>query len=190
MRLSTTLALLLAIFAGMTSLDAQTWTWENPRPQGNRVNDVSYRFSTNQGPLGWMVGDGGTVMKANAGSVYPITPPVHAWFVAVAQSRRDNGWFAGGDPGTILYTGNYGRMWTVQYLDSTTYIESIWFGDANHGWATGRRQQGATSCCAPPMAARTGWNRPTRGFPLRNPSSSSMPRADGWGPLSARRTAG
>ena len=42
---------------------AQQWYWQNPLPQGNHLNDVSFVSQT----IGWTVGGYGTILKTTDG---------------------------------------------------------------------------------------------------------------------------
>jgi len=91
---------------------------------------------------GWLVGDGGLVLRTLDGG--------HSWsgpdgtlpnlagdemdFEAVA-SLADHVWIAG-SPGTlILHSANAGKTWEVFDTQQTTPIKSLFFVDANRGFA-------------------------------------------------------
>ncbi|HEY9115729.1 MAG TPA: YCF48-related protein, partial [Bacteroidales bacterium] len=115
--LSYFLALLLAI-----STSAQTgWQWQNPLPQGNRLNAVSMRGTH------WAVGDNGTV-------IHRIMPGDYWVIVDIGTTENLNdidiysisqqGWIVG-DKGTIYYTENNGATWVKQNSGTTNDLYSV-----------------------------------------------------------------
>ena len=58
------LAIFLSLILVANSLLSQ-WEWQNPKPQGNDLNDV--QFFNNQ--EGWAAGDYGTIMHTTDGGV-------------------------------------------------------------------------------------------------------------------------
>jgi photosystem II stability/assembly factor-like uncharacterized protein len=91
---------------------------------------------------GWMVADNGRIFTTTNGGAY--------WNLAYSQSRADL-WsvtftdpqtgYAAADDGTVLKTTDSGNLWYPQIaLDQyhQGYLSSVFFSDANAGWAVGR----------------------------------------------------
>ncbi len=92
---------------------------------------------------GWAVGWDGTVLHTtNGGSLWtPQESGTMSILTSVHFTDTDNGWIAAyvnfsGDLDTILHTTNGGNLWTAQTTGTVTeQLESIYFVDANIGWA-------------------------------------------------------
>ncbi len=89
---------------------------------------------------GWLVGDGGLVMKTETGGVVWEAPagelPAElrdaANFRAVA-ARGDRVWVAGSPGSVIWHSPNGGASWQQQITGSTLPIESLEFANASNG---------------------------------------------------------
>ncbi len=89
---------------------------------------------------GWLVGDGGLVMKTETGGVVWEAPAGElpkelrdaANFRAVA-AHGDQAWIAGSPGSVIWYSPNGGQSWQRQLTGSSLPIESLEFANANNG---------------------------------------------------------
>jgi hypothetical protein len=82
------------------------YCWENPRPQGNRLNKVIVVGTNDE----WAVGDGGTIVHRTAAGVTLPVSGVTRNLYGVYMSGTDI--FAVGEAGTILHTS--GGTWTAE----------------------------------------------------------------------------
>ncbi len=93
---------------------------------------------------GWMVGDGGLVMRTDdlgaswqspPGELPPGTLQQFDFHALAVRGARV--WVAG-SPGTeVLHTENAGRTWTALDTGQTAPIRQLYFIDEAHGWAVG-----------------------------------------------------
>ena len=97
-----------------------------------------------QNESGWLVGDGGLVLRTESGGVVWKSPPTPlpvelrdlADFRTVA-SRGKRAWIAG-DPGSVIWhTPDGGRTWLKQYTGQTVPIRALTFSSETDGWAVG-----------------------------------------------------
>lgn len=96
------------------------------------------------GTLGWVVGDGGTVLSTRDGGqswqlppgVLPVGLAEHFdWRCVAAYGEKC---WIGGTPGTrVLYTGDRGRSWELQSTNQTLPLRRLVFLDGQRGWAAG-----------------------------------------------------
>jgi photosystem II stability/assembly factor-like uncharacterized protein len=105
------LAILPAAPAGaLVRTGAGPWVWENPLPQGNRLNDVCFTSPA----VGWAVGDNGVLMSTTDGGAHWTTSfRGSANLRAVLFVDSQHGWI-GGHAGTMLRTTDGGATWTAQ----------------------------------------------------------------------------
>ena len=109
------------------------WGWQNPLPQGNRLNSLYFTDSI----TGYAVGDGGTILKTfNGGSGwFPLPGRTSCNLNSVCFTGSGRGYAAGGG-GTILKTIDGGTGWIA--LSSATHngLFSVCFTDAANGYGT------------------------------------------------------
>lgn len=109
------------------------WKWQNPLPQGNRLNAVSTSGSH------WAVGDGGTVIhKVIPGNYWEIvdigtTENLNDVYV---NSIDQHGWIVG-DNGTVFFTNDKGQTWIRQRSGVTENLNSVSAHSQACAWACG-----------------------------------------------------
>lgn len=134
------LPLFTCLFFCVFSMDAQplfsTWEWSHPKPQGNRLNDISMLDAN----TGFAVGERGAVLKTeDAGFTWELIQDIgtQADFMAVAIVDSFNLWVAGQD-GLIFHSADLGQNWTAQATPiGADMIWSLFFHDNQLGWASG-----------------------------------------------------
>jgi photosystem II stability/assembly factor-like uncharacterized protein len=93
---------------------------------------------------GWLVGDGGLVLKTENGGVVwkspPKSPPAELQdfvdFHAVA-TRGDHVWIAGSPGSVVWHSPDGGKYWTPQRTGQTVPIHALRFVNRRVGWAVG-----------------------------------------------------
>lgn len=110
---------------------AQRWKWQNPKPEGDYFNGLSF-ITRGQG---WIVG--------NAGVILHTTDSGNTWTFQHGNSCADmlciqfvgtsEGWI-GGSSGTILHTTNAGKTWQPQNSGITSDVHSVSFINNSEGW--------------------------------------------------------
>ncbi|MDP3829936.1 MAG: YCF48-related protein [Ignavibacteriaceae bacterium] len=113
---------------------AQTWSWQNPLPQGDHLFDVQFVSSS----VGWAVGDAGRVMKTtDGGSTWSIeSTTVLRELYSLSFTDANNG-TAVGYEGKIVRTTDGGSNWVEQTSGVATTLHDVSFSDANNGTAVG-----------------------------------------------------
>ena len=111
------------------------WYWQNPLPQGNTLESVTF-ISSN---VGWAVGDFGTILSTTDGGLTWIqqTSGTTEELVAVSFIDANNGWIVGWN-GTILNTTDGGATWNPQTSGVSNYLLGVSFTDLNNGTAVGQ----------------------------------------------------
>jgi photosystem II stability/assembly factor-like uncharacterized protein len=155
------------------ALQAQTWEWQNPLPDGNALNGFAFLDSL----TGWVVGGYGTILHTTDGGVNwnRLSVPSTAYLEAATFADANRGWAVGFDAlparGVILRTTNGGatwttRSWTNQWWSDVVRSDSqnVWvcgfetilqyiygdmlamtFADPQNGWAVGYDYAGSRS---------------------------------------------
>lgn len=110
-------------------------------PQPNTGN--IHRIHVVKNGVGWMVGDGGLVLRTTDGGLHWSVPeklPVEVVsdldFHAVT-SVDDHVWIAGSPGSVVLYSSNGGTDWRVVHTSQSLTIRAMNFVDAQQGWAVG-----------------------------------------------------
>jgi len=124
-----------------SALAQDNWFWQNPFPNGNRLNDV-HVFDQNTAIA---VGDFGRVMKTNnGGASWSEQNNAGGAFIlnSVSFINADTGWAVGRDEyfrGYLLKTTNGGASWVTQKIaePGSEDFYSVHFIDAKTGWAVG-----------------------------------------------------
>jgi len=118
----------------MLSVNAfSQWHWQNPLPQGNMLNSISFVDSN----TGYAAGDAGTVVKTTDGGLtwvlLPPTPLMDLFLIFFTDSGT--GYALGGiQPGlskTIIKTVDGGMTWSVIMNQDNIYFTTMYFIDAN-----------------------------------------------------------
>ena len=120
------------------------WIWQNPKPQGNRLNDV---FSINENTV-VAVGEFGTIIRSiDQGKNWESKSMIggHEYnFKSVYFTNSSQGWVVGdtevSDRGdrriSIFNTTNGGEAWEEQYFENGHFrghLNSVYFVDSNIG---------------------------------------------------------
>jgi len=112
-----------------------------PGVGARRVRAVALR-----GEYGWLVGDGGLVLRTQTGGANweVITHPVFgdpgrsiAFDLDAVAMVGDACWIAGSPGSTVFFSPDRGTTWRAYATGRTTPIEGLQFIDANRGWAVG-----------------------------------------------------
>lgn len=120
-------------------LHAQGWQWQNPLPQGDGLNLVTFVDRHH----GWITSNGPILLRTrNSGKNWEILrtgivftdihfiSPLEGW--GIGNARFDViKW-------NIYHTTDGGTTWEVQLADTTARYD-IFLLDAQHGWATNNR---------------------------------------------------
>ncbi len=99
--------------------------------------DVFFVKTPYGGPVGWIVGYDGKLIKSGDGG-YTWQPQNSNTTAALRTAfflNDQTGW-VGGDNGTLLSTTNGGATWTPRSFANIFSFRSIHFLDSTHGWAT------------------------------------------------------
>jgi photosystem II stability/assembly factor-like uncharacterized protein len=119
--------------AGMNVIYAQ-WQWQNPLPQGNTLNGVSF-VDVNTGTA---VGALGTILRTtNGGSDWVFQASgIKTELFGVSFPDANNG-TAVGNLGNIVRTTDGGQTWSSQISGTTNLLNDVCFTDANTGTIVG-----------------------------------------------------
>ena len=111
------------------------WEWQNPKPHGNNLNDVT-ALSTTRLVAG---GDAGTIQVSTDGGNSWIFQTVDTTGKAVKSLYFINSTvgFLCGEGGIIMKTTNGGDNWSTLTSGTTEILWDIEFADADTGYAVG-----------------------------------------------------
>jgi photosystem II stability/assembly factor-like uncharacterized protein len=120
------------------------WIEQNPLPTGNCLNSVCFTDSN----TGFAVGELGTLLKTTDGGIsWTILPSgTESHLNSVYFVDASTGFAVGGSEsdrendarnGIILKTTNGGTTWTTLWSHPTSYLKSVFFTNANIGYAVG-----------------------------------------------------
>jgi hypothetical protein len=126
---------LTIIFFSLTlQILPQGWFWQNPLPQGNTLNGVSFTDANN----GTAVGSIGSILRTTDGGQNWVTQTsgIIQWLIGVSFTDSNNG-TAVGLEGVILRTTNGGQNWVSQTSGTTNGLVDVCFTDASNGTAVG-----------------------------------------------------
>jgi len=124
------------LFCFTTVFSQGLWQWENPLPQGNNLNSVTFINSV----TGYAAGDAGMLMKTtDAGESWTILKSgTYSRLSFVDFSEQTGIGFAVGYDGTIIKTTNDGLTWTDKSFNTNDVYFSVDFSaDALTGFLTG-----------------------------------------------------
>jgi len=110
------------------------WTWQNPLPQGNRLEVVHAFDNTSAIAIGYR----GTIITATNGgeSLDYYTYEDGIDFFDVFFTDEQTGW-AVGPANLIIKTEDGGRSWTKHQSPVSESLYSVHFVDGQTGWAVG-----------------------------------------------------
>jgi photosystem II stability/assembly factor-like uncharacterized protein len=137
------LSALVVLAAPCPSAEALTpagdgWFWQNPLPQGNRLEDVTMIDTK----LGWAVGRGDTALQTTNGGLTWEARDVGAneTLAGVSFVSADVGWITSWGP-FVFATVDGGQQWRELHLPvpagASPWPEAIDFVDDRHGWVAG-----------------------------------------------------
>jgi len=118
----------------LTTFAQADWSWQNPLPQGNTLQGVSFSDDNN----GIAVGNYGTIIRTEDGG--------NSWVIQVSgtlEILRDvsftdaNNGTVVGDQGIILNTKDGGQTWNLQTSGTINTLYGVSFSDAYNGTAVG-----------------------------------------------------
>jgi photosystem II stability/assembly factor-like uncharacterized protein len=140
MNMKQILPLILCLALSVSQAEAQplfsSWEWSHPKPQGNRLNDVSM-LDVN---IGFAVGETGSVLKTEDGGLsWTLIQDIGVQddLMAVSVVNSNNLWVAG-DNGLIFHSADLGQNWTQQTTPpGVGMLRSLFFLDDQKGWAAG-----------------------------------------------------
>jgi photosystem II stability/assembly factor-like uncharacterized protein len=88
--------------------------------------------------IGLMVGDSGTVLKtSDGGDNWKILKVTDKNLLNISYYNYKNIWIVG-EEGTIMFSSNTGNTWVHQSSPVTQDLYSVFFVDADIGWAVGK----------------------------------------------------
>jgi len=131
----------------LTNLQAKgQWFWQNPLPQGNSLNTVSFKNIN----LGFAGGDCGTILKTvNSGMAWTLTSTETLQNIKDIQMVNEVcGFAAGGNsdpenpeimPSAILKTNDGGESWTTIFSDTNGQFFSLFFTSPEVGYVAGNQ---------------------------------------------------
>ncbi len=110
---------------------AQEWNWQNPLPQGNRLNGVWGNSSSNV----FAVGEGGTILRYNGSRWDNITTTGTSENLYGVWGSSASDVFAVGWQGTIIrYNGS---IWSPMTSGASNYLNGVWGSSASDVFAVG-----------------------------------------------------
>lgn len=129
----TLLFTLFLCFVANIQIQAQTWNWQNPLPQGNNLYSVF--FTSND--TGYTVGLNGVILKTTDAGIswLPQNSGTTNSLLTVFFVSNDTG-YVGGSSSTLLRTYNGGATWTT-LTGPSPIINSLYFTSAMVGYAAG-----------------------------------------------------
>jgi len=135
-------AILWPLLALCGVVRAQTWTWQNPLPQGNTLTAVRFVDTWN----GWAVGEGGSLVHTSDGGATwtQQNSGTTGLIDDVYFTDASNGWAVSeyhGDfvsPGLVLRTTDGGQTWVEQSTGVFGNYHDIDFADGLNGWIVGQ----------------------------------------------------
>jgi len=108
--------------------------------QNSGTNKFLYDVCFVDSLSGWVVGDGGLILRTTDGGENWIEQDanVGSWLLSISFIDDLNGWIAG-DNGRIRKTTDAGGRWSIKDADMylNEFINSICFVNKSLGWATG-----------------------------------------------------
>jgi len=134
----------VGVAAGLSGAVAQVDGKILPTPMGRLGLQNLHSLKLNADNTGWLVGDGGLVLRTeNRGVVWhePAAPLPNELrnivdFRAVA-CRGEKVWLAG-DPGSVVWhSSDGGRTWTHHFTQQTSPLECLHFVNDEIGWGVG-----------------------------------------------------
>lgn len=122
--------------------------WEQPRPQGANLRQISGRGSKDV----WGVGEAGSMLRWN-GSYWlsPHRPQLHTNLNAIWVGNKGNVW-AVGESGVLMHRNSSG-LWACPATLTTVNLNGIWGSDDDNIWAVGA--QGTIARANEAVAPRT-----------------------------------
>ncbi len=111
------------------------WSWQNPLPQGNELNDISYQKNNNN--YGWAVGYNGTIIRHTNLTDWEIQNSGTTETLNAIYTIDQNTAYVVGNNGTILKTTNGGTVWISQNSGSIRNLKDVCFLDIQNGYAVG-----------------------------------------------------
>ena len=115
------------------------WFWQNPYPQGNPLQSVSFVSAE----VGYVVGEAGTIIKTTDGGISwsILNSHFQDHLFDVYFANEVLGWAVGWDNnilGIIFKTTDGGNSWTQYDTVLSERLQSIFFVNELLGWAVGR----------------------------------------------------
>src|SRR5215475_6101508 len=116
------------------SSSSRQWVWQNPLPQGNTLQELSFVDTNN----GFAVGARGTILKTTDGGInWEIIPAGTEDDLYSVSFLSPNIGTVVGNFGAILRTTDAGSHWAIQRDGMSDVLFGVSFTDANNGTAVG-----------------------------------------------------
>ena len=130
---------LVVVLLWMSSVRADGWSWQNPRPQGNDLLAVQFLDARH----GWALGDMGTVMRtADGGLSWSVhTTGSNDYLNSVCFLDTLHGWITD-TYGSVYSSGDGGQSWTLERRMPMDYYGTIRMRSISDGWICGGRGNG------------------------------------------------
>ena len=128
------LIILILFTVTSDSFSQSGWFWQNPLPQGNNLNCVTFVNSQ----TGFAVGNFGTISKTtNSGESWIVYySDIFNDIYSIAFTDESN-IFAVGSNGLLIRTTNSGISWNRLTLASSDSLRTIYFYNSSTGYITG-----------------------------------------------------
>ncbi len=143
MRTPIRFGILLLLVLPLRDPSQAQWQWQNPLPQGNRLNKIQFVDSL----CGWIQGGGGSLLRTTDGGNYWNLEYVPYGYTRIHFVDREYGWAVGsGRPPFILRTRDGGRRWEPLPIpperdDSThTNFNDVFFLSRLNGYVVDNRR--------------------------------------------------
>jgi photosystem II stability/assembly factor-like uncharacterized protein len=112
----------------------EKWYWQNPRPQGNDLNDVYFINDS----VGWAVGNNSAILKTINGGATWTNQYAPRWhnLQSVHFINEKTGWSVGDDK-FIIKTTDGGKSWNDSEINSDLYSfkpSCVYFLNDSVGW--------------------------------------------------------
>jgi photosystem II stability/assembly factor-like uncharacterized protein len=146
----------LFFFLLVTQICFAQWEWQNPLPQINTLNEVSFFDELN----GIAVGNEGSIIRTtDGGNIWAVVKSGTTNQLNAVCYLDQNTCIAVGESGLILKSTDSGLLWKTQNCNLTDEINAITFVDDKNGWLVCKEKIFKTS------DSGENWSELTTGLP-------------------------